>query len=636
MTRFKIYLSLAALVLCMACSKDDFGFNNDTIINGGETATGGTASNDGNAPDFDSTIYEYSGQKASDADKDVVGTDKDFYWEANTFGNTVKVTYSGSSATVETSNKDILYYTSGAHVVIDMQTNAVSGVEIILSGASSDGSLKVYGGNKYKMTLNGVELTSSRGPAINSQCKKRIYVHIADGTTNSLTDCSSYSDDIWYPSGVTASNEDRKGAFFSEGNLIFSGTGVLQVAGKQKHGIASDGYMYTRPGVTIAVTEAVKNAIHIKGDSDDNIGVLITGGLIYTNVSGSAGKGINTDLNAEITGGTLQLNTSGNAVYDSDENDTSSAAGIKADGNVVISGGEITLKSKGTGGKGINSDGDVTISGGETTITTTGGKYYYTNSLTSSPKGVKADGNINISGGVLNISVTGVSDGSEGLESKSVLTIDGGEIYIYAYDDAINAASGINVNGGKIYAYAINNDCIDSNGYLYFNGGLTIAVGAGAPEESFDCDSSNRFLINGGTLVGVAGNYMTAPSSSSKQRVVIYSGIQTSKNEMLAVLDSDGNPIMAFTVPRTFSSTVLFFSSSDLQSGKSYTISRGGSLSGSADNWNGWYDGGVWSGGTTAGSFTSSSVVTTVGSSSGGMGGGNMGGGNMGGGPGGW
>lgn len=187
-----------------------------------------------------------------------------------------------------------------------------------------------------------------------------------------------------------SASEDRKGCFFSEGNLVFSGTGVLVVAGKYKHGIVTDGYFWMRPGVTIAVTEAAKNGIHVKGDTDDNIGVYVKGGFIYTNISSSAGKGIKTDLNAEIAGGKLLLNTSGDAVYESDENDTSSAAGIKTDGSIIISGGTHTLKSTGTGGKGLNADTDITISGGETTITTTGGKYAYSSSLTSSPQRSKS------------------------------------------------------------------------------------------------------------------------------------------------------------------------------------------------------------------------------------------------------
>lgn len=215
--------------------------------------------------------------------------------------------------------------------------------------------------------------------------------------------------------------------------------------------------------------------------------------------------------------------------------------------------------------------------------------------------------------------VAGKSDGSEGMESKSELTINGGEIYIYAYDDAINASTGININGGRTFAYAVNNDAIDSNGYMYLNGGLVIASGASGAEESFDCEYSSRFLVNGGTLIGTSGNSMTKPSSSSKQRVVIYGGLSLSKGDHIAVLDSSG-AILTFTIPRSMNSTVLFLSSPDIKADASYTISKGGEITGYKESWNGWYDCATWSGGTSIGNFKSSDVITSVGTT--GMGGG--------------
>lgn len=531
------------------------------------------------------------------------------------------VVYSGNSATVNTSDNSVICYTDGAYVTIDMLTNSVKNVEIVVSGESDDGQLKIYGDKKFKLTLSGVNLTSSKGPAINDQCKKRAFIHLTEGTSNYLTDAASYSEEPRYLNGGSSSSEDRKGCFFSEGNLIFSGTGVLVVEGNYRHGIVTDGYFYMRPGVTIAVTGAEKNAIHVKGDEDDNIGVYIAGGLIYANVSSDAGKCIKTDLNAEIAGGKLLLNTSGNAVYDSDENDTSSAAGIKTDKDVIISGGTHTLKSTGTGGKGINADGEVRITGGETTVTTTGGKFTYSSSLTSSPKGVKADGDITISGGKLNISVTGVSDGSEGLESKKTLYISGGEIYSHAYDDAINASSSINISGGKIYAYGSNNDGIDSNGSLIISGGLVICVGASAPESGIDCDDSNSFRINGGTVIAMGGTLQSSPSTSSTQRSVIYNGVSATKDEKICVLSNEETPVLTFMFPRTMSNATFFFSTPDITSGMSYTVSLGGSLSDYTDSWNGWYEGGVWSGGSQIASFSANNVVTTVGNSGSGGGG---------------
>ena len=628
-------LPLTTAMVGLSCCTTDNGFEQWEMP--GDLPGGGSGSDDGDTPDFDPTITGWDGQKADDAALDVVGTNEDIYWEANTFGSnggvTVTVAYSGSSASVNTSDNSVICYTDGAYVTIDMLTNSVKNVEIVVSGKSDDGQLKIYGEKKFKLTLSGVELTSSKGPAINDQCKKRAFVHLAEGTTNRLTDAASYSEEPRYLNGGSSASEDRRGCFFRDGNLIFSGTGVLVVEGNYKHGIVTDGYFYMRPGVTLAVTGAAKNAIHVKGDEDDGIGVYMAGGLVYANVSSTAGKGIKTDLDAEIAGGKLLLNTSGNATYDSDEKDTSSSAGIKTDGSVIISGGTHTLKSTGTGGKGINADKEVRVSGSETTVTTTGGKFYYSQSLTSSPKGVKADGDITISGGKLNISVTGVSDGSEGLESKATLAVTGGEVYVYAYDDAINAASAINISGGKVYAYASNNDGIDSNGSLVISGGLVIGVGTSAPEGGIDCDNSNSFRIDGGTVIGMGGTLQSSPSSS-KQRSVVYNGVSATKNANICVLDSEGTPVLTFAFPRTMNGASFFFSTPDIASGASYTVSSGGTLSNYTDSWNGWYGGGTWSGGSQVGTFTSSSVVTTVGSS--GSVGGMPGGGGPGGRPWGW
>ena len=300
MNSYRIIKQCTLILLLMGCaactpSGDDFFQGN---MPGGMMGGNGTSSDDGTAPDFDSVISAWDGEKADDAHLDVVGTDADFYHEANSFTSTVTVTYNGSSASVETSNSKIKYDATGAYVTVDMQTNSVSNVEIIVKGKSDDGGLKIYGEKKFKLTLNGVELTSQKGPAINSQCKKRIFVHLQEGTTNRLTDVATYTDDAYYLDASV--DEDRKGCFFSEGNLVFSGTGTLVVAGKYKHGIVTDGYFWMRPGVTIAITEAAKNGIHVKGDSDDNIGVYVKGGLIYANISSDAGKGIKTDMNLSL------------------------------------------------------------------------------------------------------------------------------------------------------------------------------------------------------------------------------------------------------------------------------------------------------------------------------------------------
>lgn len=76
-----------------------------------------------------------------------------------------------------------------------------------------------------------------------------------------------------------------------------------------------------RPGVTIAVTGAEKNALHAKE------GVQIDGGLLYACVAGEVSKWIKTDGDIVVKGGVVRLYTTGDACYDADAADTSSSAG---------------------------------------------------------------------------------------------------------------------------------------------------------------------------------------------------------------------------------------------------------------------------------------------------------------------
>ncbi len=589
-------------------------------------------------PDFDGDINDYDGDTADDADDDNVGdnigtgAEKDFYWESadNSWKKIVTVTYNGSTAEVTTTNDKVIWSVDGAYVTIDMETNDADKCEIIVSGTSPDGGLKLYGVNKYKLTLAGVSLTSKKGPAINNQCKKRVFVHLNDGTTNSLTDCTTYAADPYYLTGTaldhTADNEDRKGAFFSEAHLIMSGTGVLEVEGKYKHALVTDGYFYMRPGVTIAVKGAAGNGIHVKGDETDGIGIQINGGLIYANVASVAGKCIKTDYNFEMSGGRLELNTTGNAYYDTTEKDTSSAAAIKTNGDIIITGGEIVVKSSGSGGKGLSADADMRIDGGVISVTTTGSLYKYNTANTSSPKGIRADGDIVINGGDITIKVTGTNDGAEGIESKKTITINDGTLYSYAYDDAMNAGTHIQINGGNIFCYAEHNDGIDSNGTMTIAGGLVISSGTSAPEEGFDCDQ-NTFKITGGILIGTGGATSTPTANFCTQRSVIYNGISVSKGDKICIRNtSTSAPILLYEMPRGLTSMCLLFSSPDLKAGTQFTLLKGGTVSGAATPWNGYYASGTWASGSSVGNFTTTNMVTTVGSSGGPGGGGGPGG----------
>lgn len=582
-------------------------------------------------PNINYDIAPWTGAWASDTSADMAGANEDLYWEANTITSRVIVTYDGTTATVETSNPRIESHISGSYVTIDMLTNSVSGVEIIALGKSTDGGLKIYGDKKFKLTLSGLDLTSARGPAINSQCKKRMFLHLTDGTTNRIEDAANYTDDAYTYPGTY--NEDRKGALFAEGHIIVSGHGALVVEGNYKHAIATDGYYYQRPGVTIAVTAAAKNALHVKGDEEDAIGVQFKGGMFYARCANTAGKGIKCDMDIIIDDGDFDIETTGDAEYDTTAADTSSAACIKSDTNITINGGNLTFKSTGSGGKAINSDGSLTINSGELKLTTTGKRYEYNRNATSSPKAIKVDGAIVINGGTIDINVTGQSEGAEGMESKSTITFDGGETTIKSYDDGINATSDITINGGRIYTYGTNNDGMDSNGSITMVGGLVIGVGSNEPETGVDVDNGSKWKINGGTMIGFGGSMMASPSTASGQCMMIYNGLSATAGEVVTLVDSSGNVIVSFEYPLSKSGATLLLSCPELVKNNSYKVYQGGTISNPTDSWMYWSVEGTMSGGSEINTFTTSNIITNIGSSSGG---GPGGGGHGGGGHGGW
>lgn len=622
----KIGIYAVCFCLCVACSADspfdDWGENG---TNGGTNPGGSSGSSDasGTLLDFDVSWEDMADNSYVEIAETII-TDKnddeyDDFIENSSFASSIQIAYANGSATVAGSVSGVTVTTNGAHVTVNA---SVAGVEYVLSGSTSNGSFKVYSDKKFKLTLAGVSLTNDSGAAINIQSGKRVFVEVKTETENYLADASSYS---------TVTGEDEKGCFFSEGQLIFSGTGALTVTGNYKHGICSDDYVRLRSGSNITVASAVKDGIHTNDKIIIGGGILkvkasgdgldcekgfidIRGGLIKADISGDASKAVKAETDITLSGGQLILLTSGSAVYEG--NDLSSAAGIKCDGNLVMNGTTLSVKSTGAAGKGINCDGTLSIDNSTVKIITTGKQYVY-NRLDSSAKGIKADGNLTINSGTIWVKTPG-GEGSEGIESKSTLTVNGGDVSVYSYDDCMNASKSIVINGGNIYCYSSGNDGVDSNGTLTITGGTIVSIGTTSPEEGFDCDQ-NTFKITGGTILGIGGGTSTPTSSVCTQRTVIYGG-SGSKGTLFSIQGSD--QVMSYTIPRAYSQMTLLFSSSKLVSGTTYTIYTGGSVTGGTEFY-GLTVGGIYTAGSQVATFTPSSMVTSVGNvSSGGPGGG--------------
>ena len=597
-----------------ACTTDDSW--DDTRWTNGQSTSTTTESNDDNSATTGSTenvVYGVSSEgdvqsfsvafnKNAIAESVDVDAEDDDYIENTTFAKTITITFSTSGAASVSGDDEGIVSINGNDVTANNETDKV--VKYILTGETSDGFFKLYSSKKQAIVLNGVNITNPDGAAINNQSKKRTFIVLNDGSKNYLTDGTKYNDAV--------DSEDMKACFFSEGQLVFSGSGYLEVDANSKAGIRSDDYVRTLPKTNIFVDASAGNGIR------GNDAVIITGGVVNVNVTGTADKGISSDGEVRLDGGRTTIMTSGGYEYDEEDLDYTACAGIKADSIVNINGGELNIKSTGIGGKGINSDDKININDGVIRIITTG-KRQKDSKGSVSPKGIKADGNITIKGGQTQIRLEGTGDGTEALESKGEIHIEAGTLECYSYDDAINSKGNLYIDGGYVYARATNNDAIDSNMNLYINGGVVIAEGGQQPECGIDAAEGYSAYINGGTVIAVGGG-LQAISSSSKQASI---AVSASLGTTLGLL-SGSTAILGYKLPTSNSGTALMISSPSLKSGSTYTLRAGAEISGGTSFYS-------LTTGCTIGSGSQSVDVTASTNVSGSMGGG-MGGGMPGGG----
>ena len=296
-----------------------------------------------------------------------------------------KIELSGSSVSV-----------SGDGVTVSGSTVTISKAgTYVISGQSDGVQIKIAAdkSDDVKLVLKGATMTNTDA-AISATSAGYVYLTLAEGTTNSLSDSSSNSD------------EKANAALFSKVDLTINGSGTLNVDGKKSNAIK------------------VNDTLH-------------------------------------ITGGTFNLTSVGDAFNVNDE--------------LNITGTTMTIDAKEDGVK-VDNDDDLTA----------GNMYLANNTITvtAGDDGIHASGKL-----VINSGTYTVKNATEGIEGKSI-TINGGDINVYATDDGVNAA---------------NKDAQQSDIYFTMTGGnLTVEVGQG---DTDPIDSNGNITVTGGTikLIGQSG-----------------------------------------------------------------------------------------------------------------------------------
>lgn len=287
----------------------------------------------------------------------------------------------------------------------------------------------------------------------------------------------------------------------------------------------------------------------------------------------SSNSGNNRDMKGNFGGGNRAANgIPGNNSSGNSSKKSYSTKGIKADSEINISGTAINISSTDDGIH-ANSDSGVLETGedGKGIISISGG----TITISTGDDGIHADKELNITDGYINVLTS-----YEGLEAITI-NISGGQSFIYAADDGINACTGdgsstplINITGGYIDVTtgSGDTDAIDSNGSYTQSGGMVLVKGGSSSGQvSGSIDVDGNITITGGTCVALGGICETPVNSVN---AYVFSSVSFNAGSY-SVKDSSGNEIISFTLNNSYSNG--WICTSALTTNTEYTLYCDGS-----------------------------------------------------------
>lgn len=499
---------------------------------------------------------------------------------------------------------DKITYDESASIMTSGSTVTIrSGGVYVLSGNLDDGQIVVDAPDTgtVKLVLNGATIKNSESSAIFIKEAENTIITVADGTENAVTDGKTYTEDD--------GSGEPNAPIFSKDDLTINGTGTLTVTGNYDNGIVSKDDLRIIEGNFIikAVDDAIlgRDLVAIKNGSfqinaggdgikstntNEEKGIVAIEGGSFNITSGT--DSIQAESSLYIADGEFTLKAGGGSpetiqvqeqmmgrqsfgaseTEETEEEDTSSTRGLKANVDIAIGGGTFEIDALGDA---LQGDSNVTVMDGKFNIAT-------------GDDGIDGGTAIYIAGGTVN-----VTKSYEGLEAATI-TINDGTIAVVTADDGINASEGTSsseqqggmgmesagnallaINGGTVTVNA-GGDGLDANGSIVVTGGTTIVNG---PENSGNgsLDYDGTLNISGGTLITAGSSGMAQGASDTSEQASIlmtYPEVQTA-GTIIHLEDSKGNTIATFTPEKDYQS--LFISTPDITKDTTYSLYSGGS-----------------------------------------------------------
>ena len=471
----------------------------------------------------------------------------------------------------------------------------------VLSGKLENGQVLIDTGKNdtVRLVLNGVSLHNETGPAIYAPKSKEIILILEKGVQNTVSDGLHYA---------VSKDDNANAAIFVQDNLSIAGDGVLTVTGRNKHGIRSQDFLTItggvisvdsagdalrgRDGVVISggsfTLKSGGDGIYSNNDKDDAKGfVTIAGGAFTINAKND---GIQARTSLTISGGAFQITTGGGSAGAPARMNNSrggfgggrgfgpapkpvtvasvSKKGLKAGKLIHVTGGDFVIDAEDDA---VHSNDKIIIAGGKFTVRT-------------GDDGFHANTALEISGGDINI-----ISSYEGIESISI-TISGGNIKVYASDDAVNAADGtantfgrgpwggggrfsinenmfVRITGGTLDLHG-GSDGIDSNGNIFIEGG-TIKISGPSLVMDGAIDLDGSLIVSGGELI-TAGSIQDVSQNSTQPVILLSHARQHPSGSVIEIKDSNGKVLLDYTSRVAF--YMSGFSSPSFKIGGTYSL----------------------------------------------------------------
>ena len=421
----------------------------------------------------------------------------------------------------------------------------------LVSGSLTDGQIVVDADDtdKVQIVLTGANITCADSAAIYSKNADKVFLTLAEGTENTLTNGGGY---------IAIDENNIDAVVFSKTDLTLNGSGSLTIDAQAGHGVVSKdeltvtGGSYTVTaaehgmtgkdslavaGGTFTITSG-KDGLHAENTDDSALGFLYVADGEFTIIA--QGDAVSASGALQTDGGTFDLTTGeGSASVTMPAEDSFAPGGrgggpgrgdgsrpqgeqpaegetpperpdssdggqppefpTQPAGEEPVSAAEteeVTDTAEDTvSQKGMKAEGTLTINGGTFTMDSaddcihSGGALTVTNgtfTLSSGDDAIHSDDTVTIQSG--EFSIPYCYEGVEGL----AVTVEDGTFEITAYDDGFNAAGGADSSGfgGRGDPFAASADS-----FIMFNGGTITVVSDG------DClDSNGDLTVNGGTL----------------------------------------------------------------------------------------------------------------------------------------